>query len=166
MKNMRFIQIQKDNEIDLQQLLNMWIPYLREIDFNNTESDTELSKYACQRVNIQGMREDMHFELCFDDNNLVGFAFYAVDLGGIKNIIEPGFGYIMEFYVLPQYRRQGYGKKIFEHIEKTFFSHGTKCMYLTPQKVSGEPFWSSLGFMDSGKIDPDNQMPIYIKKVV
>lgn len=71
----------------------------------------------------------------------------------------------MEFYVLPQYRRQGYGKNIFEHIEKTFFCHGTEYMYLTPEEVRGEQFWSSLGFMNSGKIDPDNHMPIYIKKV-
>jgi len=38
-------------------------------------------------------------------------------------------------------------------------------MYLTPEEISGTPFWSSLGFKDSGKIDPDNHEPIYIKKV-
>lgn len=83
----------------------------------------------------------------------------------MKSMKYPNFGYIMEFYVLPQYRRQGYGESMFKNIEKTFMNHGTKYMYLTPEEVSGEPFWYTLGFVDSGKIDPDNHRPIYIKKV-
>ncbi|GAA0121876.1 hypothetical protein UT300018_11920 [Clostridium faecium] len=163
MKNMKYIQIQKENDEQYEQLLNMWIPHLKEI--GSKESDLVITKYARQRVDIQGNREDMHFELCYDDNIMVGFCFYAVDLGGIKNILPPNLGYIMEFYVLPQYHHQGYGSDIFKHIERTFFSHGAEYMYLTPEEVSGEPFWSSLGFKDSGKIDPDNHEPIYIKKV-
>ncbi|MGE5579465.1 MAG: hypothetical protein ACM3WU_05395 [Bacillota bacterium] len=30
---------------------------------------------------------------------------------------------------------------------------------------SGQPFWASLGFVDSGKVDPDNHLPIYIKRI-
>jgi GNAT superfamily N-acetyltransferase len=162
-KKIKFIQIIKENEKQIQQLLSMWIPYFKEI--GSTESDLVITKYARQRVNIQGKREDMHFELCFDDSILIGFCFYAVDLGGIKDILPPNLGYIMEFYVLPQYRRQGYGSKMFKHIEKIFLNHRMESMYLTPDEVSGEPFWHSLGFVDSGKTDPDNQSPIYIKKV-
>jgi GNAT superfamily N-acetyltransferase len=163
MKKIKFIQINKENEKQFQQLLSMWIPYFKEI--GSTESDSMITKYARQRVNIQGNREDMHFELCFDDSILIGFCFYAVDLGGIKGILPPNLGYIMEFYVLPQYRRQGYGSEMFKHIEKTFLSHSIESMYLTPDEVNGKLFWCSLGFVDSGKIDPDNHSPIYIKKV-
>jgi len=163
MKNIKYVQIQKDNEEQFYQLLDMWIPYLKEI--GNKENDSVITKYARERVDIQGKREDMHFELCFNHSTLVGFCFYAVDLGGIKGILEPNFGYIMEFYVLPKYRRQGYGKEFFKHIERTFLNHGIEFMYLTPEEVNGEPFWHSLGFADSGKIDPDNHKPIYIKKV-
>jgi GNAT superfamily N-acetyltransferase len=162
-KKIKFNQINKESEKQFQQLLSMWIPYYKEI--GSTESDSMITKYAKQRVNIQGKREDMHFELCFDDSILIGFCFYAVDLGGIKGILPPNLGYIMEFYVLPQYRRKGYGSEMFRHIEKTFLSHGIESMYLTPDEVNGEPFWCSLGFVDSGKTDPDNHSPIYIKKV-
>lgn len=163
MKNLKYIQIRKDSDQQFKQLLSMWIPYFKEI--GSTENDSVITEYARQRVNIQGKREDMHFELCFDDSILVGFCFYAVDLGGIKGILPPNLGYIMEFYVLPQYRRQGYGIKILKHIEKTFLSHGAEYMYLTPGEVSGEAFWRSLRFVDSGKTDPDNHNQIYIKKV-
>ena len=60
----------------------MWIPHLKEI--GSKESDLVITKYARQRVDIQGNREDMHFELCYDDNIMVGFCFYAVDLGRYK----------------------------------------------------------------------------------
>ena len=33
------------------------------------------------------------------------------------------------------------------------------------ETVSGIPFWNALGFEDSKKIDPDDQMPIYIKHI-
>lgn len=163
MKKIKFIQINKENDKHFQQLLSMWIPYFKEV--GSTESDSMIIKYARQRVNIQGNRKNMHFELCFDDSILIGFCFYAVDLGGIKGIIPPNLGYIMEFYVLPQYRRQGYGSEMFKHIEKAFLSHCIESMYLTLDEVNGKPFWRSLGFVDSGKIDPDNHSPIYIKKV-
>lgn len=163
MEKIKFTQINKEDEKQFQHLLSMWIPYFKEI--GSTESDSMIIKYAKQRVNIQGNREDMHFELCFDDSILIGFCFYAVDLGGIKGILPPNLGYIMEFYILPQYRRQGYGSEMFKHIEKTFLSHCIESMYLTPDEVNGKPFWCSLGFVDSGKIDPDSHSPIYIKKV-
>jgi len=141
----------------------MWIPYCREI--GSTENDAALAEGAQKRVNIQGNWEDMHFELSFADGNLVGFCFYAVDLGGIRGVLPPNLGYIMEFYVLPQYRRRGFGTEMYRHIESTFSKHGVESIYLTPDETSGEPFWVSLGFVDSGKVDPDNNRPIYIKKI-
>ena len=164
MKDLTFNQIKKDNKEHFQLLLNMWIPYCKEINMD-TENTEDLIKFARQRVNVQGKRDDMHFELCYLNNNLIGFCFYAIDLGGIKNIIDPNYGYIMEFYILPQYRRQGLGKSIYEHIEKTFSNHGAEYIYLTPEENNGAPFWLSFGFVNSGKIDPDNQMPILIKKI-
>jgi ribosomal protein S18 acetylase RimI-like enzyme len=157
------VDIAARNYAQFHQLLDMWIPYHREI--GNTESDTAIVKYARQRVDIQGNREDMHFELSFADNTMIGFCFYAVDLGGIRNILPPNLGYIMEFYVSPQYRRQGYGSEMYRHVETTFSKHGVESIYLTPDETSGEPFWVSLGFVNSGKVDPDNHMPIYIKKI-
>lgn len=142
----------------------MWIPYFNEISIES-EKQEDIIKYARQRVNIQGRRDDMHFELCFFNDDLIGFCFYTVDLGGIKDIIEPNYGYIMEFYVLPQFRRNGLCSRIFKHIEKTFYNHESKYIYLTPDENNGEAFWDSLGFINSGKKDPDNHMPIYIKEI-
>lgn len=163
---MRFEQINKDNTEQYQTLLSLWIPYLREIcddDETANETDEELAKYAKQRVNIQGSRNDLFFELVYQENECIGFAYYAVDLGGIKNLLEPGYGYIMEFYVKPESRRKGYATMMFKHIEEIFTKLHVPKLYLTPESKTGIPFWYQMGFKDSGLTDPDNHMPIYIK---
>jgi len=150
-KKIKFIQINKENEKQLQQLLSMWIPYYKEI--GSAESESAITKYARQRVNIQGKREDMHFELCFDDSILIGFCYYAVDLGGIRGVLPPSLGYIMEFYINPSYRRNGLGTHLYNFIKQKFISCEAKDIWLTAAKVNGEPFWFSLGFADTGEIE-------------
>ncbi len=38
-------------------------------------------------------------------------------------------------------------------------------MYICPDTVTGEPFWKANGYNNSGKIDPDDKKPIYIKDI-
>lgn len=168
-KELRYKQILPGDERQYKELIAMWIPYMHEvlkedIEIQN-ESDDDLARYAQQRINIQGRRNDMHFELVYLEKEVIGFAFYAVDLGGIKGIIEPGYGYIMEYYIVPKKRRRGYATMLYQHLVEVLKEHGTKVAYLTPDTISGVDFWSSIGFLDSGKIDPDNKMPIYIKEL-
>lgn len=167
-KRLKYEQILVGNDRQYQELISMWIPYMREIfkDDQETqnESDLDLEKYALQRINIQGKRNDMHFELVYVDKEVIGFAFYAVDLGGIKGIVEAGYGYIMEYYIIPSRRRSGYATELYQHVFDTFENHKVNYLYLTPDNESGIPFWLKMGFYDSGKVDPDNKMPIYIKK--
>lgn len=170
LQSLGFEQIIKGNEVQYKELIAMWIPYMREIfkddmDVQN-ESDADLERYAYQRVNIQGERKDMHFELVYLGKEVIGFALYAVDLGGIKGLIEPGYGYIMEYYIVPNKRRKGYGMELYQHLVEVFKSHKVKYLYLTPDNTLGIRFWFRMGFLDSGKIDPDNKMPIYIKAIV
>ena len=39
-------------------------------------------------------------------------------------------------------------------------------MYICPDSVTGQPFWKANGYRDSGKIDPDDKKPIYIKAMI
>ncbi|OPJ64397.1 GNAT family N-acetyltransferase [Clostridium oryzae] len=170
LKELYYEQIVTGNMHQYNELISMWIPYMREIYKDDieliNESDITLEKYAKQRVDIQGKRNDMHFELVYTcENILVGFGFCAVDLGGIKGIIDPGYGYIMEYYIVLKMRRRGYATKLFQHVTYLFKKHGVTQMYLTPDSISGIPFWTTVGFKNSEKIDPDNNMPIYEKRI-
>ena len=167
MEEIKFIQIKKDNMKLCEELLKLWIPFINELDEHRGKQSSldDIKDQAYKRINIQGLRNDMHFEICYINNTAVGLANFAVDLGGIKGILDAGYGFIMGFYVSPEYRRKGYGRAIVSHIEDVFKGHGVKYMYTCPDPITGEPFWSAMGFKDSGIMDPDDKLPIYIKKL-
>lgn len=163
-----YIQVKNESE-DINLLKPLWISYMREIYMGDPDveilPDHEIADWLTGRVRIQGQRDTMHFERIYEKDILIGFAMYAIDLGGIKGILEAGYGYIMELYIVPDYRRKGMGSQVFQYIENILKKDGTSKIYLTPDSASGIPFWRALGFMDSGKIDPDNKMPIYIREI-
>ena len=160
-----YIQIE-NSPTYIERLTPLWIAYMREIahgDLLDT-TDDEITDWLIKRAEIQGQRDTMHFELIYSGENLAGFAMYAIDLGGIKGILDGGMGYIMEFYIVPELRRKGIATRAFAHMERVLTRQGARQIYLTPDSVSGVPFWERVGFRNSGKTDPDNKMPIYIKE--
>lgn len=162
----KYIQVENSQKY-IELLTPLWISYMREIYEGDSEvensTDDEIASWLIGRVKIQGQRDTMHFELIYSNEILVGFAMYAIDLGGIKGIIDAGLGYIMELYIVPDFRRKGIASKVFTHMERILKNQGALQIYLTPDSSSGVPFWKTVGFSDSGKTDPDNKMPIYIK---
>ena len=164
-----WVQIDKNDNQQIKKLELEWVAYMREIYANDSEvmecSDEEIKGWLAGRVHIQGTCDTMHFELIIVNGIIAGFTMYAVDLGGIKNIMEAGCGYIMEFYVSPSFRRKNIGTRTYFHIKKTLEEHGVKKIYLTPDSKSGIPFWKAMQFEDCGKVDPDNLMPIYICEI-
>jgi GNAT superfamily N-acetyltransferase len=168
MENTMYIQIFKEKQDLYKDILPLWLAYfneLREGEDNEKPTEGETIHDLNRRINIQGRRPDMHFELFYCDDIPVGFANFAIDTGGISGLIEKGYGFVMEFYIAPEFRRKGYGQLFYEHIEKTLINDGTQNIYLTSDTVTGVPFWVAMGFSESGKIDPDNNLPIFIKNI-
>lgn len=168
MKNLRFMQIEKENERHFEEFKNLMIPYFRELDahkLGHTEIPVEtVVKYTHGMINMQGPH-DRHLELCYEGDTIIGFHYAKVDHEGHKGFIKPGYGYIMEFYVIPEYRRKGYGKTMFSRLETLFADHKVERMYLTADKVTGEPFWKALGFQFYGEVSPENKQNIMEKDV-
>lgn len=164
-KQIQFIQIQKDNEAHFQMASGLWIPYMREISEHDGISRFEgcITAELKKRIGIQGSRRDMHFEIVLVDGEPAGIAMFAIDLGTVYGLLEKGFGTIMEFYIRPDFRRRGIGTIFSCHAEEVLRQDGAANVYLCPDAVTGKPFWEAKGYSDSGKIDPDNQKPIYIK---
>jgi GNAT superfamily N-acetyltransferase len=164
--NIEFIQIYKENIELYQELLPEWIKYTKELD--NEDEDTAVDVIIDdlqRRVDHQGVRRDMYLKLFYIDNTLVGFAHFAVAKGSLYGLLEPENGFVMEFYIIPKYRRKGYGKILYNHIEETLIHDGVGYICLTANQTTGEPFWSVMGFSVTGKIDPDNNLPVLVKKV-
>ncbi|MBU1144595.1 MAG: GNAT family N-acetyltransferase [Firmicutes bacterium] len=167
MANIEFLQINKESFQTIESAKMLWIPYVLETKKNKNEEIVldQINDNLVRRINIQGLRDSMHFELFYFNSECIGIANFAIDLGGIRGIIEPGYGFIMEFYIVPEKRKHGFGRMFFSHIESVLKADGANALYLTPDLVTGIPFWKALGFENSKKIDPDNHMPIFIKKI-
>lgn len=167
MNELRFIQIQKDNDQHYEIFKDMMIPYNRELDKNKTDSEPTsnefILKFTQSCINMQGAY-DRHLEIAFIGDNPIGFLYGKVDHENHKGHKKPGYGYIMEFYVKPEYRRRGYGRIMFRRLEQHFSGHGTKRMYLNTVALS-ETFWRAMGFMPTDEIRPHNNMVIWEKEI-
>ncbi len=168
MTALTYVQLLPENEEMFESAKTIWLPFIKEVNSHDekTQDDCDIELGLRKRIGIQGRRKDMHFELAFCDGLVVGIAMFAIDLGTIGGLLEqPGYGTIMGFYIKPEYRRKGYGRLFYKHIEKSLAFDGAPKIYLCPDSVTGVPFWQAMGFEDSGKFDPDDKKPIFIKSI-
>ncbi len=121
-------------------------------------------KWANSMINIQG-DFDLHLELCCDGDLYIGFIYGKIDYSWHKGYIKDGYGHIMEFYVLPEYRRRGYGRKMYLHLEELLRKDGAKRLYLTADPVTGATFWTRFGFAPTGEKSMENNLEIFEKSV-
>lgn len=165
MLRLTYLQIDKSNAEHFEKSKSLWLPFIYEVNEHDgtMETEEEITNELRKRISIQGNRPDMHFEIALLDNEPVGIAMFAIDTGTVYGLLEAGYGTVMGFYIMPEHRRKGLGREFYRHIEKILKKDGAPKIYLTPDGITGEPFWRAMGFTYSGKIDPDNKMPIYIK---
>lgn len=165
-KKLTYLQIDKNNAEHFENAKSLWLPFICEVNEHDgiTETEEEIIDDLRKRIDIQGNRSDMHFEIAFLEDKPIGIAMFAIDKGTVYGLLEAGYGTVMGFFIKPEHRRKGLGREFFYHIERILKKDGASKLYLTPDGVTGEPFWKAMGFTDSRKIDPDNKMPIYIKE--
>ncbi len=167
MKKMQYVSLEKGNEEQKSLLNSLMIFYTAELNKHRNSSSISpeiLSRWIKSIPELQG-EPHRHFEFCYHEGELIGFLYGKIDQPEHKGFIKPNYGYIMEFYVKPQYRRQGYGKEMFLRLERLFAQDGAKQMYLTADPVTGKPFWESMGFKKTGEISPENKLEIYEKSI-
>lgn len=166
-KQIKYVQIEKANAAHFEMASKLWIPFIQEVNEHDGtyQSEEQIIDGLKKRISIQGCRKDMHFEISYVNGKAFGIAMFAIDLGTVYGLLEKGYGTIMGFYIHPDFRRKGLGTSFSKHIEEILYSDGARKMYICPDSVTGEPFWKSNGYVDSGKIDPDNKKPIYIKEL-
>lgn len=166
MDDLKFIQIRKDDADQFEICKTLWIPFIQEVNSHDGKKQTaeQILDGLKKRISIQGLRKDMHFEIAYWENIPVGISMFAIDLGTVYGLLESGYGTVMGFYIRPECRRQGLGSAFWNHIEATLYADGATKFYICPDSVTGIPFWQHLGFVDSGKVDPDDKKPIYIKR--
>lgn len=161
MNDLKFVKLENNKEYE-KMFCNIILPYCKELDINagrNTPEKT-LFNFAKSIVKLSE-KKDRFVELCYEKNTLIGFLYGKIDREGDRGYIRPNWGYVMEFYVKPEYRRKGYGRAMYLRLEYLFTSNGVHNIWLTADPVTGEPFWESVGFKNSGEKSPENNLYIY-----
>ena len=164
-KQIKYVQVSADNAENCKVYESLMYEYIDEM---NEHSERPLPKEFQQKwinsiIAMQGPT-DRHLELCFVEERPIGFLYGKIDHEDHKGFIKPGYGYIMEFYVKPDYRRNGYGKMMFKRLERLFHIEGPEMMYLTADPVTGKPFREAQGFQNTMEKSPENQLFEYAKK--
>lgn len=161
MNELKFVTV-KNNRNCHKILESIMLRYCNELDSNvgrKTPEET-LKKFIASIVSMSE-NKDRFVELCYLGKALIGFAYGKIDREEHRGYTCPGWGYVMEFYIKPKYRRKGYGKELYKHLENIFKSNGVSNVWLTADPITGEPFWSSLSFTNSGEKSAENNLYIY-----
>lgn len=167
MINIKYLKLNPNSsDLQKQEFEKLVILYGTELDSHQNRNTPKeiLSKWANSMINIQG-DADRHLELCYDGDSLIGFLYGKIDHPDHKGYIKVGYGYIMEFYVLPEFRRNGYGKQMYSHLEELMKNDGADKLYLTSDPVTGKPFWEYLGFKYTRDKSPENNQEIFEKHI-
>ena len=140
--------------------------YARELDRNQdrTTDPVILERWTNSIIQKQGDRTCC-LKLCYYGAQAVGFLYGKIDRPDDRGYKRVGQGYIMEFYVVPKYRRQGCGISMLKHLEQFFAEQGVTQMYLTADPVTGKPFWAAQGFVSKGEFSPENGQEFFEKAV-
>ena len=113
-------------------------------DYFSDLSPDEREKFVRSILARQG-ESDRWLLLVRCRDEYIGFA--HMKIGGER----PGWGFILEFYIVPNKRRRGWGHRLFNHIVKILRVQGVDHVWLW-SAPDAEPFWYSLGFRETGEI--------------
>ena len=88
-----------------------------------------------------------------DESEYIGFV--HVKIGGER----PGWGFILEFFIVSSKRRLGWGSWLFQRVVDILCSHDVTHIWLW-SAPEAEMFWRSLGFEETGETRNGNKVMI------
>ncbi|MCL2574655.1 MAG: GNAT family N-acetyltransferase [Defluviitaleaceae bacterium] len=113
----------------------------------------------------QHVKEGICFlDLLMIDGSVKGFINYQVDSERSNWCIKEGHGCIRELYIMPDFRKFGYGKELVVHAEKRLMGLSVSAIYLTSE-ANATSFWAKMGYRDMDEICARNNQPIFEKEV-
>lgn len=87
-----------------------------------------------------------------------GFSYFKVDRDD-----RPGWGYILEFFVRPEHRKKGLGRRLCDQSCSTLREVGVRLIWLTSNSHA-EEFWRKCGFNFNGETG-QNEQRVMVKNV-
>jgi GNAT superfamily N-acetyltransferase len=148
----KLVFVTKDDVNTISMFLRLGRDYLKDMPHEEQES-------FLQSILARQGEPNRWLLLLKHQNVYVGFAHVKIDRDE-----RPGWGFILEFYVVPIKRKMGLGRTFFNLIADMLQSQGVKDIRLLADSIS-EPFWRSLGFRLTGEVDKETGQNIMAKSL-
>ncbi|MBO5323060.1 MAG: GNAT family N-acetyltransferase [Oscillospiraceae bacterium] len=97
----------------------------------------------------------IHIGLYLDNDKPIGFTIYQIDTPESDWCKRPGWGFIREFYISPEYRLMGYGRQLASYSETKLRGLGATQIYLTA--MVSIRFWEHCGFINTNTFCSNDQ---------
>ena len=101
-------------------------------------------------------RDRHHLVWFLRGGNRIGAASYCTYQS------EDGKCFVLDFWVFPEYRGGGTGRRCFEALEKYTKADGAKYYEINSEKPDSVRFWKSLGFSENGR--DEYGMPLFARR--
>lgn len=127
-------------------------------DYMSSEPPELRGRFLRSMVDLQA-EEERWLYLLRVDSGFIGFVHMKVDTSD-----RPGWGWMMEFYIRPEHRRRGHGRKLYERSEGILVDRGIRDIWLTsnPEAIS---FWRAVGYTETGEKAEFNDYQVMVKSV-
>ena len=146
-EKVELISVTNDNLDSLSAFLNLGRDYLSDLPPDERER-------FLQSILARQVEPDRWLLLLRHGNEYIGFTHMKIDK---DERVE--WGFILEFYIVPNKRGQGWGRRLFNLIVKILQARCVKDIWLltTPEV---EQFWHSLGFKETGEMQNSQKVMV------
>lgn len=149
-------------EIPVENINEFWSIHMKYLVDDGIISDPEDIEYFSSEeyrgiIRDHMMRDtDRHHMVYFTEN---GQRTGAAQYNTYRS--EDGKCFILDFWVFPQYRGKGMGRRCFQALEEYTKADGAVYYEINSEKEDSVRFWKSLGFTENGRDEYD--MPVFVK---
>lgn len=169
-QNITFVKLTKENVGNYKKLPKIYWKHVYTGLVNEGESpDKKCKKNFFEQVFSDVVKDDSlsFFIVMQSGKDMIGFALFDKTKNGWWGLDLPyDYGYVGDFYIQPEYRRHGFGRMLYEHIEKIIKDDGRSFILLHPDPVTGVDFWRAMGYSDTGFNNAWGHYFIYIKHLI
>ena len=146
---MELVPVTRDDPDVISVFLNLCRDYLSDLPRDERER-------FLQSILARQGEPDRWLLLLRSGDEYIGFVHMKIDKDE-----RPGWGFILEFYIVPNRRRFGRGRKLFNLSAKILQDRGINHVWLMTNQAA-EPFWHSLGFIETNEVDKETGQKIMI----
>ncbi len=151
-------QYEPSMKTNLVQLMTAYFP----------EVNADIPQYIIETKLIELIESQIESHLlnaaiAFEKDIPVGFSIFQIDRPESDWCKREGWGFIREFYIVPEYRRRHFGTELAHYSVQKLKEMDAHGLYLTSDTSSmAESFWLSCGWAKTGAV-ASNHLPILEK---